>query len=218
MPWSKTTINLAPGHTRKEGPCYDLPIAIGLLAATGQLEAQVFQNYLIAGELSLSGATRAVRGALAMGRLAAAGLAQYEISNVARQGHESRHNLKYWHDTGWLAVGCGAHGSREGRRWSHVADTGAYVDRVMAGADPTGQSRHLDRTQQLAEALFMGLRLVEGIDLAAFRARFDVDVWDRYGDALAPASEAGLLERVSGRIRLTRRGMLLANEVMQVFV
>ncbi len=70
MPWSKTTINLAPGHTRKEGPCYDLPIAIGLLAATGQLEAQVFQNYLIAGELSLSGATRAVRGALAMGRLA----------------------------------------------------------------------------------------------------------------------------------------------------
>ncbi len=155
---------------------------------------------------------------LAMDRLAAAGLAQYEISNVAREGHQSRHNLKYWHDTGWLAVGCGAHGSRDGRRWSHVADTRAYVERVMAGADPTGQARHLDRPQQLAEALFMGLRLIEGIDLATYGARFDADVWDRYGDALAPAAEAGLLERVSGRIRLTRRGMLLANEVMQVFV
>jgi len=70
MPWSRTTINLAPGHIRKEGPCYDLPIAIGLLIATGQLEAKGFEDLIIAGELSLSGSTRPVRGALAMGRLA----------------------------------------------------------------------------------------------------------------------------------------------------
>lgn len=69
-PRTRTTINLAPGHLRKEGPFYDLPIALGILAATGQLHAQNLGEWMIAGELSLSGATRPVRGALAMARLA----------------------------------------------------------------------------------------------------------------------------------------------------
>jgi magnesium chelatase family protein len=69
-PRSRTTINLAPGDIRKEGPCYDLPIALGMLVATGQLSADSIGDYLIAGELGLSGSTRPVRGALAMGLLA----------------------------------------------------------------------------------------------------------------------------------------------------
>lgn len=69
-PRVRTTINLAPGHLRKEGPFYDLPIALGILLATEQMEAPAINDYLIAGELSLSGATRPVRGALALARLA----------------------------------------------------------------------------------------------------------------------------------------------------
>ncbi|WP_221028928.1 YifB family Mg chelatase-like AAA ATPase [Actomonas aquatica] len=69
-PRTRVTINLAPGHLRKEGPCYDLPIALGLLAATSVLSGERLQDYLIAGELSLSGATRPIRGALAIARLA----------------------------------------------------------------------------------------------------------------------------------------------------
>jgi magnesium chelatase family protein len=69
-PRTRTTINLAPGNLRKEGPFYDLPIALGILAATGQLIAPDLNEWMIAGELSLSGATRPVRGALAMARLA----------------------------------------------------------------------------------------------------------------------------------------------------
>jgi magnesium chelatase family protein len=69
-PRTRTTINLAPGHLRKEGPFYDLPIALGILAATHQLTAEHLGEWMIAGELSLSGATRPVRGALAMARLA----------------------------------------------------------------------------------------------------------------------------------------------------
>ncbi len=69
-PRTRTTINLAPGHLRKEGPIYDLPIALGILVATKQLIAPALDDFLIAGELSLSGATRPVRGALAMARLA----------------------------------------------------------------------------------------------------------------------------------------------------
>ncbi len=154
----------------------------------------------------------------AMARLESAGFRQYEISNVARPGFESRHNLKYWHDSGWLAFGCGAHGSRDGQRWRHVADTRAYVERVTAGADPVAERRSLDPEARLAEAMFMGLRLADGIPEAEYCARFGQDVWSRYGDALSPALEAGLLLREAGRIRLTRRGMLLANEVMQIFV
>src|SRR5688572_23560065 len=71
-PRTRTTINLAPGNLRKEGPFYDLPIALGILAATRQLNADNLGDWLIAGELSLSGATRPVRGALAMARLALA--------------------------------------------------------------------------------------------------------------------------------------------------
>ena len=70
IPRTRTTINLAPGNLRKEGPCYDLPIALGILLATQQLHAAEIDPWLIAGELSLSGATRPVRGALAMARLA----------------------------------------------------------------------------------------------------------------------------------------------------
>ncbi|HVU36016.1 MAG TPA: YifB family Mg chelatase-like AAA ATPase, partial [Opitutaceae bacterium] len=69
-PGARTTINLAPAHVRKEGPVYDLPIALGILCATHQLEAPAVGEYLIAGELSLSGATRPIRGALAIARLA----------------------------------------------------------------------------------------------------------------------------------------------------
>ncbi|RFC41943.1 MAG: magnesium chelatase family protein [Verrucomicrobia bacterium] len=69
-PYSRTTVNLAPGDLRKEGPIYDLPIALGILVATGQLKTEQLGDWLIAGELSLSGATRPIRGALAMARLA----------------------------------------------------------------------------------------------------------------------------------------------------
>src|ERR1051326_2062563 len=69
-PRTRTTINLAPGHLRKEGPFYDLPIALGILAATNQFQPKNLSDWLIAGELSLSGATRPVRGALAIARLA----------------------------------------------------------------------------------------------------------------------------------------------------
>jgi magnesium chelatase family protein len=69
-PQTRTTINLAPGHLRKEGPIYDLPIALGLLAATNKLNTDRLEDYLIAGELSLSGATRPIRGALAIAQLA----------------------------------------------------------------------------------------------------------------------------------------------------
>jgi oxygen-independent coproporphyrinogen-3 oxidase len=154
----------------------------------------------------------------AMERLEAAGLRQYEISNVARPGRESRHNLKYWTDGDWLAFGCGAHGTLDGVRWKNVAGTGEYISRVMSGVSTESERRVLTRDERLEEALFTGLRLSEGIDAGAAGRRYGVDVFQKYGEALRPFVEAGWLVRAGGRLRLTRDGMLMANEVMAVFV
>ncbi|HET7697662.1 MAG TPA: radical SAM family heme chaperone HemW [Vicinamibacterales bacterium] len=154
----------------------------------------------------------------AMDALESAGLRQYEISNVARAGRESRHNVKYWRDGEWLAFGCGAHGTRAGVRWKNVPGTEEYIARVTAGADPVAERRILSADERLEEALFMGLRLVDGIDLDAFAARYGTDVWARYGGALQPFVEAGWVVRDGRVLRLTRAGMLMANEVLAVFV
>ena len=151
-------------------------------------------------------------------RLGAAGYRQYEISNVARPGRRSRHNLKYWSDGAWVGFGCGAHSTRDGRRWHNVSETGRYIDRVSGGTSPVASCRTLSAEERLTDMLFLGLRLSEGIDLTALERRYDVNVWARWGCELAPFVEGGVLAREGNRLRLTRDGMLLANEVMRVFV
>ena len=154
----------------------------------------------------------------AMERLEAAGYEQYEISNVARPGRRSRHNLKYWTDGEWLGFGCGAHSTRDGVRWRNVAATDEYIGRIQRGEPTAVEVRQLSPRERLGDALFTGLRLVEGIDLVDISRRYAVDVWQRYGRELDPFVETGVLRREGPRLRLTREGMLLAHEVMAVFV
>jgi oxygen-independent coproporphyrinogen-3 oxidase len=151
-------------------------------------------------------------------RLDAAGYEQYEISNVARPGRASRHNLKYWSDGEWLGFGCGAHSTRGGVRWKNRAATSDYMAAVAGGHSLVAERRELSRDERIEEAMFTGLRLAGGVDVAAMGARYDLDVWKIYGEALTPFAEAGLLIYDGARLRLTRQGMLLANEVMAVFI
>ena len=154
----------------------------------------------------------------AMERLEASGLEQYEISNVARKGRRSRHNVKYWTDGEWLGFGCGAHSTRGGVRWKNTSSTQEYVDQVGRGEPVMVDVRHLTLEEQLGDALFTALRLVDGIDGNAIQTRYGIDVWRRYGADLEPFIEAGCLRRDGARLSLTRQGMLLAHEVMSVFV
>jgi oxygen-independent coproporphyrinogen-3 oxidase len=151
-------------------------------------------------------------------RLDAAGYRQYEISNVARPGRESRHNLKYWQDGEWIGFGCGAHSTIAGVRSRNVAGTGEYIARVQAGEAATVECRQLTREERLEDALFTGLRLSDGIDIEDVGRKYGVDVWARFGTNLAPFVAERLLLREGPRLRLTRDGMLLANEIMAVFV
>jgi oxygen-independent coproporphyrinogen-3 oxidase len=153
-----------------------------------------------------------------MDRLEAAGYRQYEISNVARAGRESRHNLKYWRDGEWLGFGCGAHSTRAGVRWKNVSSTEEYVARVASGQPLRAEERRLTAEEWMEEALFTGLRLTEGVDVEGLRDRYDVDVRAMYGEALAPFVAAQLVILEGNRLRLSREGMLVANEILQVFV
>jgi oxygen-independent coproporphyrinogen-3 oxidase len=151
-------------------------------------------------------------------RLDRAGYRQYEISNVSRPGREARHNVKYWTDGEWAAFGCGAHSTIGGVRSRNVAATEDYIRRVAAGAAVVSEERQLTALERLEDALFTGLRMTGGVDIEMVGGRYGVDVWSRFGPRLLPYVEAGLLVREGPRLRLTRDGMLLANEIMAVFV
>jgi oxygen-independent coproporphyrinogen III oxidase len=153
-----------------------------------------------------------------MERLEGAGYRQYEISNLAFPGRESRHNLKYWTDGEWAGFGCGAHSTVGHVRWNNVSSTSEYIARVADGASPVGGRRVLTPREQLEEALFMELRLAAGIRLDRVQAAYGIDVWREWGNRLAVFVETGLLEHEADCLRLTRRGMLLANEVMSTFL
>jgi oxygen-independent coproporphyrinogen III oxidase len=154
----------------------------------------------------------------ALDRLDAAGLGQYEISNVARPGFFSRHNVKYWQGESWQGYGCGAHSTVDGVRWKNIASTTDYIDRVTSGGSPAVDRVELASRARVEEALFTGLRLSAGIDRAAFARRFGLDPWPPYAESLEPCVQDGLMWLEGARFGLTRRGMLVANEILSVFV
>lgn len=151
-------------------------------------------------------------------RMDRAGYAQYEISNVARPGRRSRHNLKYWTDGEWLGFGCGAHSTRDGARWKNLSGTEDYISTLAAEGPVAAERRALSAAERLEEALFTGLRLNAGLDLGAVRDRYGVDVWSRYAAQLQPFVDRGVLFYDEKFLRLPREGMLLAHEIMAVFI
>jgi oxygen-independent coproporphyrinogen-3 oxidase len=176
------------------------------------------------------------------GRLAAAGYAQYEISNWCRPGEECRHNLVYWRNGEWLGLGPGAHshlrgnGKREmgngasGVRFADVYSPKQYIARVNETIErrpaESGDLRAVlesmpqvafveeqTAAMEMADTAILGLRLNEGMDTREFEGRFGRTLDEVYGPVLEETASLGLLERENGCVRLTERGRLLANEV-----
>ena len=149
----------------------------------------------------------------------ASGYEHYEISNLCRPGFHSRHNVKYWTAEPYYGFGCSAH-SYDGvaRRWSNQRDALKYVEAVESGASPVVQEQDLSENDVRAEALFLGMRLMRGVDLRRYREAFGVDLRSEHGADLDRFREAGLLEFDGDSMRLTRNGALLSNEVFAAFV
>lgn len=156
-------------------------------------------------------------------RLAGAGFVQYEISNFAKSlpdgsDRRSRHNEKYWLDADYFGFGVSAHGYLNGERRSNVRSIAGYADAIEDTGDATHERTQLDARDRAAEAAFLGLRRTAGIDLARFEERYGINLIQSFAEGLDPLLEAGLLDASEGRLRLTRSGLLLSNEVFQAFV
>lgn len=155
----------------------------------------------------------AARYDLAVAWLAAAGYAQYEVSNWARRDpgrpavgagatpHRAcRHNLLYWRNEEYWAGGPGAHGHWSGRRWLVLKNPRQYITRVMAGQPVVAQTEPIDPALAMAETMLLGLRLAEGVSRSAFAARHGLACEDRYGRELAALTAAGQLIQLGDRL------------------
>jgi oxygen-independent coproporphyrinogen-3 oxidase len=142
-------------------------------------------------------------------RLAAAGYEHYEISNWALPGFRSRHNLKYWRREPYIGLGAGAHSFDGARRWSNVHDSAKYVTCIESGVSPREQLEPVTLQQALDEELFLGLRQLEGIDLARVEKKYGVSLQAR----IAGLREQGLLEMDGALLRLAPTHLTVSNEV-----
>jgi oxygen-independent coproporphyrinogen-3 oxidase len=150
--------------------------------------------------------------------LESAGLARYEVSNYARPGEECRHNLLYWRNGDWLGLGAGAHSHVRGARWKNEDDPARYALRALADGGAEVWRETADPATALFDTLMMGLRLAEGVDLAAARERTGLDARLLFADAIRRHVADGLLVADGPRIRLTRRGFDLASHVTRSFL
>ena len=147
------------------------------------------------------------------------GYRHYEISNWARAGYECRHNMVYWHNQSYLGAGVAAHSHIDGHRTANTADLDCYLSAYSNNTPLTHDlNEKIGPELQLSETVILGLRLSEGIEAVEIQRRFGIDLLRQYRQQVAEAVSLGLLECAGSRIRLTRKGRLLGNEVFWRFL
>ncbi|MCL1949923.1 MAG: radical SAM family heme chaperone HemW [Turicibacter sp.] len=154
---------------------------------------------------------------LVMDRLAGAGYHHYEVSNFTK-GEPSHHNLVYWKNEGYIGCGLGAHGYVNGTRYSNTRSITAYIESVAKGKLPRTDSNQLEKKQQIEEEMFLGLRLLGGVDLKKASAKFATDLEILYEKPLQDLRQRGFIAYDSGVISLTRQGLLMGNAVFEQFL
>ena len=148
-----------------------------------------------------------------------AGYEHYEISNLCLPGFESRHNKKYWNGTSYYGFGCSAHSyNGSNLRWSNERDLVKYVEAVERGRSPVVTKNILSDADLRAEALFLGMRLLHGVNILDYRRTFGVDLRVEHCEDLDRFCEAGLIEFDGHLLRLTRAGALMSNEVFAALI
>ena len=153
-------------------------------------------------------------------RMAAAGWDHYEISNWARTPElRSRHNMIYWRNAEYIALGAGAHGHLDGQRYHNVLLPETYIETVMSGRLPIVESETIDEATAIAETMMLGLRLIrDGVSDAAFLDRHGRSIRSVYGATIDYLESIGMVEWSGDALRLTNAGLLIANEVAERFL
>lgn len=149
------------------------------------------------------------------------GFHRYEISNFARDGFECRHNLNYWQNGEYLGFGVAAHAAVRQKHWTRFANVDSveeYERLIARGKRPLSETIYLSPRDEMFECVMLGLRLVRGLDRAAFHARFGLDAAEAYPDAMDCLKKRGWVTENEGFIALNRKGLDLQNEALGFFM
>ncbi|MCM2984416.1 radical SAM family heme chaperone HemW [Bacillus safensis] len=179
----------------------------------------VFYNLMQKGKLHLPPQEReAEMYELVMDEMERHGLKQYEISNYAKPGYESQHNLTYWSNEDYFGFGAGAHGYVDGIRNVNAGPVKHYLELIDQTGFPYKETHQVTKAEQIEEEMFLGLRKIEGVKSADFQAKYGAAPEALFSTVLEDLEEKGLIVKDDIGIRLTRKGKLLGNEVFQAFL
>jgi putative oxygen-independent coproporphyrinogen III oxidase len=213
-----------PGQTKQDViQSVQTALSLGLVHYSGYsliIEPKtVFYNLMQKGKLPVpSQDAEAEMYETLMDQMELNGLKQYEISNFAVPGYESRHNLTYWNNQEYYGFGAGAHGYVNGVRQSNYGPLKKYMEPLAAGELPVIEAHRVSREEKMEEEMFLGLRKTEGVSVRQFELKFEENLLSLFNEQISEWSSKGLLKAEDGRVFLTRQGRMLGNEVFQSFI
>ena len=146
------------------------------------------------------------------------GYERYEISNFARPGFASRHNMSYWQDVPYLGLGAAAHSYLDGQRWAAFADLDRYIEAIAGNRVPMEPEEPATAVIAMEEFCFLALRTAKGISREKFWQKFGRNLDDLYGMVMRELLETNLLADDGRYVWLTRRGMKYGNLVFEKFL
>jgi oxygen-independent coproporphyrinogen-3 oxidase len=146
------------------------------------------------------------------------GFIHYELSNFAKPGHECRHNIIYWKCGSYLGIGAGAHSYLNSNRFSNEYSINEYINCLMNQKKPVNESIPVDSDDKMGEYMFLGLRLIEGVNNKEFTRIFGRDMFKEYNSSFKMLEQKGLIKIEGDNVRLTGLGLELANQVFMEFV
>ncbi|HWJ03296.1 MAG TPA: radical SAM family heme chaperone HemW, partial [Verrucomicrobiae bacterium] len=198
-------VKLAPEHLAVYGLIIEEGTPFGLEYETGKL--QLPEEEIRAEMLEIT-----------RDYLADQGYIHYEISNYAVHGKECRHNQVYWHNQPYLGFGAGAASYWQGVRRTNAVHVNDYTRRVLSGHSSVAESEAPNLAQEMSETMFLGLRLLRGVEREKFALRFGRELDEVYGNAIENLQHKGLVEDSGASVKLSKQGILLANEVFCEFL
>jgi putative oxygen-independent coproporphyrinogen III oxidase len=179
----------------------------------------VFYNQMRKGKLPVPGEdAEAEMYSLLMEQMQLAGFQQYEISNFALPGHESKHNLTYWNNEEYYGFGAGSHSYVAGERIANHGPLKKYMDPIWNGTLPSHNIHKVENNEKWEEEMFLGLRKMEGISVDHFIQKFGVDPLSLFKNEIDSLKSRDLISFQEGKIALTKKGRFLGNEVFQSFI
>jgi oxygen-independent coproporphyrinogen-3 oxidase len=206
--WKETlsvALDLRPEHISIYGLTIEKGTAFGRWQGQGKLQRPSEEEELAMYDLTVES-------------LARDGYEHYEISNFARRGFRSAHNQIYWRNEEYLGLGVSAWSYMDKVRYGNDRSTRRYIDLLLSGASPVAEEEKLVGRAEMAETLILGLRMIEGVSLSRFQERFGVKAEGVFEREIEKMHAEGLLEVSNDHLRLTDKGIRLANEVFVEFL